>query len=108
MAMRGGPRLQVGSAAWIADERSSALGIVQSEIEEFSFAARNEVDWLNEHMAEIFSENQMCVFVPCPGAKILSLHQDTGTSQNCSKLQESYVAGHHGRPRRPMSARFEW
>jgi hypothetical protein len=61
MAMRGGPRLQVGSAAWIAEERDSALTISQSEIEEFSFSARNEMDWLNEHMAEIFSENQMCV-----------------------------------------------
>ncbi|KAK4459232.1 hypothetical protein QBC42DRAFT_232103 [Cladorrhinum samala] len=58
MAMRGGPRLQVGSAAWVAEERSSALDIAQSEIEEFSFSARNELDWLNEHMADIFSENQ--------------------------------------------------
>ncbi|KXX77864.1 Inner centromere protein-related protein pic1 [Madurella mycetomatis] len=61
MAMRGGPRLQVGSAAWIAEERDSALNIARSEIEEFSFSARNEMDWLNEHMAEIFSENQMNV-----------------------------------------------
>ncbi|KAK3391119.1 hypothetical protein B0H63DRAFT_467304 [Podospora didyma] len=61
MAMRGGPRLQVGSAAWAAEERASALNIADSEIEEFSFAARNEVDWLNEHLAEIFSENQMNV-----------------------------------------------
>ncbi|KAK4159791.1 hypothetical protein QBC43DRAFT_381677 [Cladorrhinum sp. PSN259] len=58
MALRGGPRLQVGSAAWVAEERSSALEIATSEIEEFSFSARNELDWLNEHMAEIFSENQ--------------------------------------------------
>ncbi|KAJ4294752.1 hypothetical protein N0V88_004986 [Collariella sp. IMI 366227] len=61
MAMRGGPRLQVGSAAWIAEERDSALSIARSEIDEFSFAARNEMDWLNEHMADIFSENQMNV-----------------------------------------------
>ncbi|KAL2260600.1 hypothetical protein VTK26DRAFT_5336 [Humicola hyalothermophila] len=59
--MRGGPRLQVGSAAWIAEERDAALNIAQSEIDEFSFSARNEIDWLNEHMAEIFSENQMNV-----------------------------------------------
>ncbi|KAK3307621.1 uncharacterized protein B0T15DRAFT_414955 [Chaetomium strumarium] len=61
MGMRGGPRLQVGSAAWIAEERDSALNIARSEIEEFSFSARNEMDWLNEHMAEIFSDNQMNV-----------------------------------------------
>ncbi|KAH6632769.1 hypothetical protein F5144DRAFT_593464 [Chaetomium tenue] len=34
MAMRGGPRLQVGSAAWTAEERDSALSIAQSEIED--------------------------------------------------------------------------
>lgn len=49
----------MGSAAWVAEERSSAMQIAQSEVEEFEFSARNEVEWLNEHMAEIFSENQM-------------------------------------------------
>jgi len=58
MAMRG-PRLHPGSAAWIADERAIALQIAQSDVEEFAFSARNDVEWLNEHMAEIFSENQM-------------------------------------------------
>jgi hypothetical protein len=57
--IRANPRLQVGSAAWISEERSSALQIVESEAEEFTFSARNELDWLNEHMAEIFSENQV-------------------------------------------------
>ncbi|KAF4126735.1 Inner centromere protein, ARK binding region [Geosmithia morbida] len=57
MAMRG-PRLQVGSAAWVAEERSSALQIAQAEVEEFSFSARNELEWLNEHMAGIFDENE--------------------------------------------------
>ncbi|KAK7748804.1 hypothetical protein SLS53_000828 [Cytospora paraplurivora] len=62
MAMRPGPpRLPVGSAAWCAEERSSALQVARSEIEEFSYSARNELEWLNEHMAEIFSENQMYV-----------------------------------------------
>ncbi|ORY65247.1 uncharacterized protein BCR38DRAFT_484690 [Pseudomassariella vexata] len=54
-------RLQVGSAPWIAEERSSALQIAQSEVEEFSFSARNDFEWLNEHMAELFSENQINV-----------------------------------------------
>ncbi|OTB19908.1 hypothetical protein K445DRAFT_313694 [Daldinia sp. EC12] len=56
-----GARLPVGSAPWISEERSSALQIAQSEVEEFSFSARNDFDWLNEHMAEIFSENQINV-----------------------------------------------
>lgn len=58
MAAMRGPRLQVGSTPWVAEERSSALQIVQSEVEEFSFSARNEMEWLNEHMAGIFDENE--------------------------------------------------
>ncbi|KAI1874790.1 uncharacterized protein JN550_002219 [Neoarthrinium moseri] len=54
-------RLQVGSAPWIAEERSSALQIAHDEIEEFTFSARNDFEWLNEHMADIFSENQINV-----------------------------------------------
>ncbi|KAF3767375.1 hypothetical protein M406DRAFT_321554, partial [Cryphonectria parasitica EP155] len=61
MAMRPTSRPPVGSSAWCADERSSALDITQSEVEEFSYSARNEVEWLNEHMADIFSENQINV-----------------------------------------------
>lgn len=61
--MRGGPSLlPVGSAAWIAEERATAVDMTRVEIEEHSFSVRNDMDWLNEHMAEIFSENQMCVF----------------------------------------------
>ncbi|OTA63735.1 hypothetical protein K449DRAFT_421818 [Hypoxylon sp. EC38] len=56
-----GARLPVGSASWISEERSSAMQIAQSEVEEFSFSARNDFDWLNEHMAEVFSENQINV-----------------------------------------------
>jgi hypothetical protein len=52
--------LQVGSGPWIAEERSSAVEIAQSEVEEFTFSVRNDFDWLNEHMAEVFGENQMC------------------------------------------------
>ncbi|KAK3338528.1 hypothetical protein B0H65DRAFT_502641 [Neurospora tetraspora] len=60
MAMRKAPRLPVGSAAWVAEERASAVKVAEEEVEEFSYAARNEMDWLNEHMEDIFSgENQM-------------------------------------------------
>jgi len=61
MATTRGPRLQVGSASWVAEERASALQIAETEAEEFSFSVRNDVDWLNEHMAEIFSKNQVYV-----------------------------------------------
>ncbi|KAG5926625.1 hypothetical protein E4U42_003105 [Claviceps africana] len=58
MATMRAPRVQVGSTAWIIEERNAALQIAQSEVEEFSYSARNEFDWLNEHMAGIFNENE--------------------------------------------------
>lgn len=61
MAARPARRPAVGAAAWCLEERTSALQITQSEVEEFGYSARNEVEWLNEHMAEVFSENQMYV-----------------------------------------------
>ncbi|KAK2754188.1 inner centromere protein [Colletotrichum kahawae] len=64
MATMRGTRVPVGSASWISEERTTALSIVQAEAEEFSFAARNELDWLNEHMAGIFNENEVHVY-PC-------------------------------------------
>ncbi|KAG0649306.1 Inner centromere -related pic1 [Hyphodiscus hymeniophilus] len=59
--MRANPRLQVGSSTWISEERASALQIAEAEAEEFTFSARNEMEWLNEHMAEIFNKNQVNV-----------------------------------------------
>jgi hypothetical protein len=64
-------RIQVGSAPWVAEERSSANTIVETESEEFGFSVRNDLDWLNEHMAEIFSENQMYVDTECLADGIL-------------------------------------
>jgi len=61
MATTRGPRLQVGSASWVTEERASASQIAEAEAEEFAFSVRNDVDWLNEHMAEIFSKNQVYV-----------------------------------------------
>lgn len=68
MASMRGHRLQVGSSSWIGEERSSALQIVQSEVEEFSYSARNELEWLNEHMAGIFDENEVYVLSGWPSA----------------------------------------
>lgn len=44
---------------WVLDERRLADQYVDNEVEEFAFRARNEVEWLNEHMAEIFSQSQL-------------------------------------------------
>ncbi|KAK4541978.1 hypothetical protein LTR36_007178 [Oleoguttula mirabilis] len=49
----------VGSAQWIESEREHAGQLIDQEAEEFGYSARNEFEWLNEHMADIFSTNQV-------------------------------------------------
>jgi glutamyl/glutaminyl-tRNA synthetase len=84
MAAIRGSRLPVGSTAWITEERATALQVAQSEVEEFTFSVRNDLDWLNEHMAEIFDENEKYV------NKVRLIRQMlTGasvTSLRCSRL----------------------
>jgi hypothetical protein len=53
--------LPVGSSQWIANERDSARQFTDAEVDEFAFSARNEMDWLNEHMTDIFSKHQLDV-----------------------------------------------
>ncbi|KAL5377687.1 hypothetical protein DPSP01_009612 [Paraphaeosphaeria sporulosa] len=47
----------IGSARWVLDERKQADDLVAQEVEDFGFSVRNELEWLNEHMAEIFAQN---------------------------------------------------
>ena len=54
-------KLPVGSAPWIVSERKQADELVEQEAEEFGYSVRNEMEWLNEHMAEIFSSTQLYV-----------------------------------------------
>lgn len=49
----------MGSAQWLVSERQQAGQLVQEEVEEFSYSVRNEMEWLNEHMAEIFTRGQL-------------------------------------------------
>ncbi|KAI9786270.1 MAG: hypothetical protein M1816_008079 [Peltula sp. TS41687] len=46
--------IPVGSASWISTERDSAVRLIQQEEEDFEFSVINEMEWLNEHMADIF------------------------------------------------------
>lgn len=52
-------KLPVGSAPWIVSERRQADELVEQEAEEFRYSVRNEMEWLNEHMAEIFTSSQL-------------------------------------------------
>ena len=61
----------VGSSDWIQSEREQAGQYVDQEVEEFSFSVRNELEWLNEHMGELFNKNQVY-------ARILHVHERAG------------------------------
>jgi hypothetical protein len=59
--MAAGGTKAIGSAAWIAAEKENVTRLLEQEMEEVEYPIRHEMDWLNEHMAEIFSTNQLCV-----------------------------------------------
>ena len=46
----------IGSAQWILNERHQANDLVTQEVEDFGFSVRNELEWLNEHMGDIFAK----------------------------------------------------
>ena len=52
-------RAPVGSAPWILSERKQANQFINEEVEEFGFSVRNELDWLNEHMQDIFANQHL-------------------------------------------------
>ena len=58
-ALRSKDKVPVGSAQWVADERKQIAVFCDQETEDFAFSTRNEVEWLNEHVAEIFSSNRL-------------------------------------------------
>lgn len=59
--------MPVGSSQWIAAEKENVLQLLQQEKEEIVFPAQHEIEWLNEHMAEIFSKAQLLVrIIPLP------------------------------------------
>jgi len=86
-------KLLVGSAQWILDERKQANQLVEDEVEEFGYSVRNEMEWLNEHMAEIFSSNQLyasdLLFLR-PSAYMIA-----ETLRTYSRRLASYVAKRH-------------
>jgi hypothetical protein len=51
----------VGSSQWIQSERQQASDFISQEVEEFGYSARNELEWLNEHMADVFSTTRVFV-----------------------------------------------
>jgi hypothetical protein len=56
----------IGSAGWILDERHQSNNLVAQELEDFSFSVRNELEWLNEHMLDVFANNGQYVAPTTP------------------------------------------
>jgi len=50
-------RAVCGSSQWVKEELQELDALVSQEVEGFGFSVRNEMEWLNEHMAGIFDEN---------------------------------------------------
>lgn len=55
----------IGSLPWLDQENQQVAQFSAQEADDFAFSVRNELDFLNEHMADIFSKNQVygCSFV---------------------------------------------
>ena len=51
----------MGSIPWVNDENAQVERHCEQEVEDFGFSARNELEWLNEHMADVFAKDQMWV-----------------------------------------------
>ncbi|PUU83802.1 hypothetical protein B9Z19DRAFT_962479 [Tuber borchii] len=49
----------VGSMTWITNERATIRQLGEQDFEDFTFSARGELEWLNEHMADIFERSQV-------------------------------------------------
>ena len=57
--IRGKALATVGSTQWIEQETNAVAQFQEQELEDFIFSVRNDTEWLNEHMADIFSNKQL-------------------------------------------------
>ncbi|RPA98461.1 hypothetical protein L873DRAFT_1790261 [Choiromyces venosus 120613-1] len=59
----------VGSMTWITNEHTTIRQLGEQDFEDFAFSARGELEWLNEHMADIFERSQvdMAELLKTPG-----------------------------------------
>jgi hypothetical protein len=47
------------SLQWIVDESRIAQERVQEEVEDFTFSVRSQLEWLNDHMAEVLGQGEL-------------------------------------------------
>ena len=53
----------IGSATWLRAERNTINRLFAQDVEDFAFSARQEIDWLNEHMEGVFTATLGGVYV---------------------------------------------
>jgi len=51
--------MMLGSAQWTQNERKVATNLTVEEREEVAFPATHHVEWLNEHVHEIFRRERV-------------------------------------------------
>jgi hypothetical protein len=51
--------LAIGSSPWINAEKENMAQLLEQEKDELVYPAQHEMEWLNEHMTEIFSKRQL-------------------------------------------------
>lgn len=49
----------VGSAPWLSTEKENIVQMVDQEMEEVQYPVTHELNWLDEHMGEVFNKNQL-------------------------------------------------
>jgi hypothetical protein len=80
-------KVPVGSAPWIVSESRQAAEIIAQDAEEFSYSVRNEMEWLNEHMAEIFAPGNLYVFVSRPPLSLTDARNVANVFKTPGKLR---------------------
>lgn len=48
----------VGTTSWAEKELSVVKDLVSNDVEDLAYAARRELEWLNEHLIEIIDRQQ--------------------------------------------------
>jgi len=93
----------VGSVQWILDEEDFANQFVRQEVDDFAFSAYNELEWLNEHMAEVFNRTELYERAQCR-VWASELIKNQAMLLKFSKRLENYGA----RPQRLYGSAILW
>ncbi|ETN41089.1 uncharacterized protein HMPREF1541_03024 [Cyphellophora europaea CBS 101466] len=101
----------VGSAAWVAAEKENVLDLLREEKEELIFPAQHELEWLNEHMNDIFTTSHVNItdVFKTPG-KMHGKTPKTNRKRNAAEtrvpLSDVFSAQPAQRQQSPVKTRF--